>query len=598
MRAARAVRPNERPRVSAAYRLAAAAGNGAFADAVASAGRPLGAAARAPVEVQLGVNLSDVRVHTGPVADVAAEQAGARAMTSGRDIVLGRGESPGGRRLIAHELAHVAHWKLARALRPGTSQPGDEHERHASAVARDATSSGAATAGPQPSSPVPAVSRQEAQREGQTQARGQQATPEDVIVALMALRRSNPSAFVDMVVRNEQLIYRLLSSHGFRGSWVDPNAYLADFDGAFERWLRAGNFARLRALPPLTLAVPTEQDENEEILGALPDGTGYVGTRRSFRAAARRQYAERSLQTLRNIASGPGGAIGYMAGGDRGSDLGAAVDGIVTGLGGVAQGRAQMRSVSSAVPERPVAAEVRPSTRAPSAGRPPPAPRLENEPIAVVPSPRPAPAPAARPTTAPPAPPPTRAAPAARTATAPPVPKPAQAPAAPPAPAAYRTAEREVEEFHAMAREETGAPARAAGAPTRLRPHGRARQHRQQLGLTSEEQSAHGLAQAVGRNVPGYDPNAALTTFQRRATHTALDQPMKNTFMQMRREGRTTASGQEIHDAIASSIRQSPLPKGTRDSLVARLPDEMFVEFGMSPQTQYTLPYPNIKPRP
>src|SRR5687768_11564419 len=156
-RPGRALRTRERPPVATAGRsprgLAAAAGNTAFADAVASAGRPIEAAVRAPVEAQLGVDLSDARVHTGPAADVAAELADARAMTTGPDIVIGRGESGRGRRLIAHELAHVAQWKLARAVHAGMARAGGAHERHARAVARDATSTGEATAGPQPSSP-------------------------------------------------------------------------------------------------------------------------------------------------------------------------------------------------------------------------------------------------------------------------------------------------------------------------------------------------------------------------------------------------------------------------------------------------------------
>jgi outer membrane protein OmpA-like peptidoglycan-associated protein len=59
---------------------------------------------------RLGRNLSDVRVHTGPAADVATAAVGARAFTLGRDLVFAPGEfAPGtgeGRRLIAHELVH------------------------------------------------------------------------------------------------------------------------------------------------------------------------------------------------------------------------------------------------------------------------------------------------------------------------------------------------------------------------------------------------------------------------------------------------------------------------------------------------------------
>lgn len=61
---------------------------------------------------QLGMNLSDVRVHHGERANLAALGLGARAYTLGQDIVFSPGryapDSPEGVRLLKHELAHVA----------------------------------------------------------------------------------------------------------------------------------------------------------------------------------------------------------------------------------------------------------------------------------------------------------------------------------------------------------------------------------------------------------------------------------------------------------------------------------------------------------
>ncbi|HEX7957282.1 MAG TPA: DUF4157 domain-containing protein, partial [Pyrinomonadaceae bacterium] len=58
-----------------------------------------------------GADFGRVRVHADSAADVAARSVGARAFTLGRDIFFARGEydphSAGGRRLLAHELAHV-----------------------------------------------------------------------------------------------------------------------------------------------------------------------------------------------------------------------------------------------------------------------------------------------------------------------------------------------------------------------------------------------------------------------------------------------------------------------------------------------------------
>ena len=66
---------------------------------------------RAFFETRMGTDLSAVRIHDGNHADRASRAIGARAFTLGRDIAFARGEfRPGtgaGRRLIAHELAHV-----------------------------------------------------------------------------------------------------------------------------------------------------------------------------------------------------------------------------------------------------------------------------------------------------------------------------------------------------------------------------------------------------------------------------------------------------------------------------------------------------------
>ncbi|MEM7427979.1 MAG: DUF4157 domain-containing protein [Pseudomonadota bacterium] len=75
-------------------------------------GTPLAATERAYFEPRFGRDLSNVRVHTGAPAHQAASAIRARAFALGRDIAFAEGEyRPGsteGRRLIAHELTHVA----------------------------------------------------------------------------------------------------------------------------------------------------------------------------------------------------------------------------------------------------------------------------------------------------------------------------------------------------------------------------------------------------------------------------------------------------------------------------------------------------------
>ena len=79
--------------------------------ALASSGRPLEPGLRQEMEGRFGHDFSRVRVHSGSEAEQSARDANAYAYTVGSDIVFGAGqlspETRGGRRLIAHELAHV-----------------------------------------------------------------------------------------------------------------------------------------------------------------------------------------------------------------------------------------------------------------------------------------------------------------------------------------------------------------------------------------------------------------------------------------------------------------------------------------------------------
>ena len=75
-------------------------------------GAALDFASRGYFEQRLGINLSGVRVHTGPGAALEARRLGARAFTVGEHIAFADGEyqpqSLQGQELIAHELVHVA----------------------------------------------------------------------------------------------------------------------------------------------------------------------------------------------------------------------------------------------------------------------------------------------------------------------------------------------------------------------------------------------------------------------------------------------------------------------------------------------------------
>lgn len=81
-------------------------------EVLSSPGQPLDAATRGFMEPRFGQDFSGLRVHTDAKAAESARDVGAAAYTVGRQVVFGAGRyAPGteeGRRLLAHELAHVA----------------------------------------------------------------------------------------------------------------------------------------------------------------------------------------------------------------------------------------------------------------------------------------------------------------------------------------------------------------------------------------------------------------------------------------------------------------------------------------------------------
>ncbi len=83
-------------------------------------GQPLVQTVREPMETAFGADFSGVRVHTGLQADVLARSIQAKAFTTGQDVFFRQGayapESPGGQKLIAHELTHVVQQKGANVV--------------------------------------------------------------------------------------------------------------------------------------------------------------------------------------------------------------------------------------------------------------------------------------------------------------------------------------------------------------------------------------------------------------------------------------------------------------------------------------------------
>jgi hypothetical protein len=102
---------------------------------------PVEPATKAQMEAAFGESLDNVRIHSGREAAREAEQQGARAYTRGEDITFNAGEhrpdTPAGRSLLAHELAHVIQQRRARES-PGAAAPPSSLEIEADAAASHA----------------------------------------------------------------------------------------------------------------------------------------------------------------------------------------------------------------------------------------------------------------------------------------------------------------------------------------------------------------------------------------------------------------------------------------------------------------------------
>ncbi len=85
--------------------------------AVTDAGRALDPATRRSMEARFGYDFGDVRIHDSGTAAAATADLQAAAFTVGEDIVFGGGrydpDTPHGRHLLAHELAHVVQQRHA-----------------------------------------------------------------------------------------------------------------------------------------------------------------------------------------------------------------------------------------------------------------------------------------------------------------------------------------------------------------------------------------------------------------------------------------------------------------------------------------------------
>jgi Domain of unknown function (DUF4157) len=127
--------------------------------ALAAPGRPLEDSTRAIMESRLRYDVRDVRIHSDATADAAARAVDAVALTVGPSVVFAAGryqpETPAGRRLLAHELAHVVQQRLAGSGTAPSASQRHEAEAERAAAGLPTTLSAAAGIQLQGASPCP-----------------------------------------------------------------------------------------------------------------------------------------------------------------------------------------------------------------------------------------------------------------------------------------------------------------------------------------------------------------------------------------------------------------------------------------------------------
>lgn len=134
-------------------------------DALRSAGEPLASGTRHLMESRFGHDFSRVRIHRDALAGESARAVSALAYTVGQDVVFAGGqytpETMGGRKLLAHELAHVVQQRNASYPVGGLTMADASFEHEADSAA-EAVMTGRSVPGALRAATAPQLARQQA----------------------------------------------------------------------------------------------------------------------------------------------------------------------------------------------------------------------------------------------------------------------------------------------------------------------------------------------------------------------------------------------------------------------------------------------------
>jgi hypothetical protein len=267
-----------------------------------SIGSPLPDTLMRKFETSLGVDLSGVRVHTGGASERAAESVGAKAYTVGNDIHFRAGHYDPltfhGQQLLAHEIVHTVQQSggVQRVqFKLEVSPPGDGLEHEADSAAHSMVSGAPAIV-----SAATGISPHALQRRAATE---------------------GEAAELERLDNAENAAYK---AFGKLSNAAQAWDYLASASGP----VRQAAFAKL-SRTRLSAAI-ARAGEGEDVflvdsMGTLDTPAGPVERYPEYKTASERQF-ERQLQVGADVTGGVLGATGYLIAGDKGADLGATGD--------------------------------------------------------------------------------------------------------------------------------------------------------------------------------------------------------------------------------------------------------------------------------
>ncbi|MBK6958410.1 MAG: DUF4157 domain-containing protein [Nitrosomonas sp.] len=130
------------------------------------------------------------------------------------------------------------------------------------------------------------------------------------------------------------------------------------------------------------------------------------------------------------------------------------------------------------------------------------------------------------------------------------------------------------------------------GTLTKWQSHHDASRNRDALGVKgSDFQSTHGAPRSALRDVPGYDPEAALTQLMAKGSHTEMDSYWKSYARAQVSKGNKTWTVGEMFDVVSESIKRTPnMEESEKFTLIRRFKDEL-LELGLKNSDQLRLPW-------